>query len=295
MYCTNCGNLLNRPDFVCRSCLIPIDDSGLRSDEAERILVGITNICTLVAHMQRTLEPWEVNRIERIRSRGKYSFHSAKILDISRATSETKMPLQLNLYTGQCDAQEELEDLHWEESQKYLAIVAASGWFMTIEFDEDYTDEHFEYPYKIAKALGGVVAFEHDGLEPEFSAASELTELMEDYGLWVSEPDPVPKSRKAVKSWTRDEYEVGYKEFTRADGTEGRLELHAQIFTRVKRVPVQVSPNSKEIKLIGNGWMLTVVGDKRDYEYMSEYAQEVEEYLGCEIEDYNLHGWPSQD
>ena len=289
MYCGNCGNLLDKSFFVCRSCLIPIEDSALRSDEAERMLVDVNNnVCTLMANMQRSLDIWEVTRIERIRSRGRYSFHSAKILDMSRGSAETQMPLQINLYTGQLDVQEELEELQWDESEKYLAIVAARNWFMTIEFDEDYTDEHCELPYKIAKSLGGVIAFEHDGLDPEFRVASDLTELLEGYELWIAKSDPVPKSRKAFKAWTKDEYEFGYTEFQRDDGTHGILELHAQIFTRVKRVPVPIDSDKRDLKLIGNGWMLTVVGDSNDVEYMTLYARVVEENLGCEIEDQSL-------
>ena len=235
--------------------------------------------------MQRALEPWQVKRIDRIRSRGKYSFHSAKILDLRRASRETKVLYQVNLYTGNFDVQEELEMLQWEESQKYLAIVTNSNWFMTIEFDVDYTDEHCLLPYKIAKSLGGVIAYEHDGLEPEFVKASELTELMEEYDLWISEPDLVSQSRKAIKSWTRDEYEVGSARFLREDGTEGKLELHAQIFTPARRATVRVPSNARELKLIGNGWILTVIGARSDFEYVTQYAREVEENLGCEVEN----------
>jgi hypothetical protein len=199
-------------------------------------------------------------------------------------SKEFPIPLEIDIYRGEFDLQEELEKLHWEESQKYLAIIAGSSWFMTLEFSEDYSDDHWEVPFTIAKFLGGEIVFEHDGIEPEFRLASELTELLEDSGLWLYSPDLTPKSSKALKSWSKDEYDCGYMTFTREDGSQGKLELHAQIFSRIEPVPVNVPITSTLVTLIGNGWMLKIVGDSSDLDYVTNFAEQAAENLGCEIE-----------
>jgi hypothetical protein len=295
MYCGNCGNLLDKSYFVCKSCLIPIDDSGLRTSEAERVLLGLSGICTLASNVQRSLDNWEVERIDRIRNRGPYSFHSAKVVVVrSRNASEADIPLEIDVYTGAFDTQEELDELQLEESEGYLAIVAAPNWFMTLAFANDYQDEHCELPYKIAKALGGEVVYENGGLEPEFRKASDLTELLEGYELWDFDPDFIPKSRKIQKAWYKDEYSMGYMTYVQEDGTESTLILHAQIFSKSEPVAVIIPHNCQQLKLIGNGWMLTVVAENRDVEIMGQYAEEVEENLGCEVESFSLRGWPGQ-
>lgn len=284
MYCGNCGNLLDRSYFVCRSCLIPIEDPGLRTNEAERVLLGLSGLCTLVSDNQRNWDKWEVTRLDRIRNRGQYSFHAAKVGVVrSRQTAEAEIPLAINVYCGQFDVQEELDELQWEESEKYLAIVAAPNWFMTLAFAKDYQDEHCDLPYKIAKALGGEIVFENGGLEPEFRKASELTELMSEYDLWDFDPDAVPKSRKIQKAWYQDEYSLGYKTYVREDGEEVTLDLHAQIFTRNERVQIEMPLFSSQVKLIGNGWMVTVIGPAVDFDVLTQYAEEVQENLGCEV------------
>ena len=284
MYCGNCGNLLDRSYFVCRSCLIPIEDPGLRTNEAERVLLGLSGLCTLVSDVQRTLNNWEVTRLDRMRNRGPYSFHSAKVVVVrSRQTAEADIPLAINVYCGQFDLQEELDELQFEESEKYLAIVAAPNWFMTVAFAKDYQDEHCDLPYKVAKALGGEIVFENGGLEPEFRKASELTELMSEYDLWDFDPDAVPKSRKIQKAWYQDEYSMGYKTYVREDGEEVTLDLHAQIFTRSERVQIDMPLFSSQVKLIGNGWMVTVIGPTVDFDVITQYAEEVQENLGCEV------------
>lgn len=284
MYCGNCGNLLDRSYFVCRSCLIPIEDPGLRTNEAERVLLGLSGLCTLVSDVQRTLNNWEVTRLDRMRNRGPYSFHSAKVVVVrSRQTAEADIPLAINVYCGQFDLQEELDELQFEESEKYLAIVAAPNWFMTVAFAKDYQDEHCDLPYKVAKALGGEIVFENGGLEPEFRKASELTELMSEYDLWDFDPDAVPKSRKIQKAWYQDEYSMGYKTYVREDGEEVTLDLHAQIFTRSERVQIGMPLFSSQVKLIGNGWMVTVIGPTVDFDVITQYAEEVQENLGCEV------------
>lgn len=284
MYCGNCGNLLDRSYFVCRSCLIPIEDPGLRTNEAERVLLGLSGLCTLVSDNQRNWDEWEVARLDRIRNRGQYSFHSAKVVVVrSRQTAEADIPLAINVYCGQFDVQEELDELQWEESEKYLAIVAAPNWFMTLAFAKDYQDEHCDLPYKIAKALGGEIVFENGGLEPEFRKASELTELMSEYDLWDFDPDAVPKSRKIQKAWYQDEYSLGYKTYVREDGEEVTLDLHAQIFTRNERVQIEMPLFSSQVKLIGNGWMVTVIGPTVAFDVITQYAEDVQENLGCEV------------
>lgn len=284
MYCGNCGNPLDKSYFVCRSCLIPIEDPGLRTIEAEGVLLGLSGLCTLVSNVQRTLYSWEVTRLDRMRNRGPYSFHSAKVVVVrSRSNAEADIPLEIDVYSGQFDLQEELDELQWEESEKYLAIVAAPNWFMTLAFARDYQDEHCDLPYKIAKALGGEIVFENGGLEPEFRKASELTELMSEYDLWDFDPDAVPKSRKIQKAWYQDEYSLGYKTYVREDGEEVTLDLHAQIFTRNERVQIGMPLFSSQVKLIGNGWMVTVIGPTVDFDVITQYAEDVQENLGCEI------------
>ena len=288
MYCGNCGNLLDRSYFVCRSCQIPIEDPGLRTNEAERVLLGLSGLCTLVSDVQRTLNNWEVTRLDRMRNRGPYSFHSAKVVVVrSRQTAEADIPLAINVYCGQFDLQEELDELQFEESEKYLAIVAAPNWFMTVAFAKDYQDEHCDLPYKVAKALGGEIVFENGGLEPEFRKASELTELMSEYDLWDFDPDAVPKSRKIQKAWYQDEYSMGYKTYVREDGEEVTLDLHAQIFTGSERVQIDTPLFSSQVKLIGNGWMVTVIGPIVDFDVITQYAEEVQENLGCEVMSAN--------
>jgi len=295
MYCGNCGNQLDKSYFVCKACLIPIDDSGLRTNEAQGVLLGLSGLFTLVSDIQRALDNWEVSRIDRIRNRGPYSFHSAQVVVVrSKKTGDAEMPLAIDVYTGEFDVQEELDTLKWEESQGYLAIVAAPSWFMTLAFTSDYTDDHCDLPYKIEKALGGEVVYEDGGLEPEFRKASELTELMEKYDLWDFDPDLVPKSRKVQKAWYKDEYAIGYKTYFREDGSEATLTLHAQIFTNNERVAVLPQHKFQQIRLIGNGWMLTVEAENRDLEIMGQFADEVEENLGCEMENFSLNGWPGQ-
>jgi hypothetical protein len=220
-----------------------------------------------------------------MRNRGAYSFHSAKMyVETFDQSKQFPIPLEIDIYRGEFDLQEELEELHWEESQKYLAIIAGPSWFMTLEFSEDYSDDHWEVPYTIANFLGGEIVFEHDGIEPEFRLASELTELLDDFGFWSSDPEMVPKSRKAFKSWTKDEYDCGYTTFTREDGTQGKLDLHAQIFSKIEPVSVQMPIASTLVTLIGNGWMLKIVGDNSDVDFINNFAEEVAENLGCEIE-----------
>lgn len=285
MFCGNCGNLLDSSNVACRSCGLLLEDQGLRTDHAERILVSLLPVINLVSNLQYKLESWQIDRLERMRSRGAYSFHSAKMyIETFDQSKEFSIPLEIDIYRGEFDIQEELEKLHWEESQKYLAIIAGSSWFMTVEFSEDYSDDHWEVPFTIAKFLGGEIVFEHDGIEPEFRLASELTELLEDSGLWFYNPDLVPKSRKALKSWSKDEYDCGYTTFTREDGSQGKLELHAQIFSRIAPVPVHVPITSTFVTLIGNGWMLKIVGDSSDLDYVTNFAEEAAENLGCEIE-----------
>jgi hypothetical protein len=219
-----------------------------------------------------------------MRNLGPYSFHSAKVVVVrSRQTAEADIPLAINVYCGQFDLQEELDELQFEESEKYLAIVAAPNWFMTVAFAKDYQDEHCDLPYKVAKALGGEIVFENGGLEPEFRKASELTELMSEYDLWDFDPDAVPKSRKIQKAWYQDEYSMGYKTYVREDGEEVTLDLHAQIFTRSERVQIGMPLFSSQVKLIGNGWMVTVIGPTVDFDVITQYAEEVQENLGCEV------------
>lgn len=281
MYCGNCGNLLDRSYFACKSCLIPIEDPGLRTNEAERVLLGLSGLCTLVSNVQRTFDSWEVARLDRIRNRGPYSFHSAKVVVVrSRNAAEADIPLEVDVYTGAIDLQEELDELQWAESENYLAIVAAPNWFMTLAFAKDYQDEHCELPYKIAKALGGEVVYENGGLEPEFRKASELTELMSEYDLWDFDPDALPKSRKIQKAWYQGEYSLGYKTYVREDGEEVTLDLHAQIFTRNERVQIEMPLFSSQVKLIGNGWMVTVIGPTVDFDVITQYSEEVQENLG---------------
>jgi hypothetical protein len=223
-----------------------------------------------------------------MRNRGPYSFHSAKVVEVrSRQTAEADIPLAINVYCGQFDLQEELDELQFEESEKYLAIVAAPNWFMTVAFAKDYQDEHCDLPYKVAKALGGEIVFENGGLEPEFRKASELTELMSEYDLWDFDPDAVPKSRKIQKAWYQDEYSMGYKTYVREDGEEVTLDLHAQIFTRSERAQIDMPLFSSQVKLIGNGWMVTVVGPTVDFDVITQYAEEVQENLGCEVMSTN--------
>jgi hypothetical protein len=166
----------------------------------------------------------------------------------------------------------------------YLTIVAGSNWLMTLEFDEDYSDDYLELAYKIENSMGGGVVYENEGIESEFLVASDLTELMESYDLWNPEPDPVPKSRKAAKAWAKDEYEIGFAEFSRPDGSIGKLALHAQISSKVKPVLVEIPSNHLATRVFGSGWMMTVVGEKRDIAFIHRYIEEVKEYLGCESE-----------
>jgi hypothetical protein len=293
MYCGNCGKLLDKSYFVCKSCLIPIDDSGLRTNDAEKILLGLAGFFTLVSNVQRTLNNWEVSRIDRMRTRGRYSFHSANVVVVkSRGKADVEMPLEIDVYSGEINTSEELDALQWEESQTYLAIIAAPKWFMTLAFTSDYSDEYCDFPYKIAKALAADVVYEDGGLEPEFRKVSDLTELLRKYELWDSHPNLAPKSRRAHKAWAKDEYAEGYMNFMRPDGTEGRLELYAQIFTKNDRITVLTPHQCQQMKLIGNGWMLTVVAENKDVEFMGQYSDEVEENLGCEVEDFSLIGWP---
>lgn len=285
MHCGNCGNLLDSSNVACRSCGQLLEDQNLRTDQAERIFVSLLPVVKLVSNMQYKLESWEIDRLERMRSRGAYSFHSAKMyVETFDQSKQFPIPLNIDIYRGEIDLQEELEKLHWEESHKYLAIIAGSSWFMTLEFSEDYSDDHWEVPYTIANFLGGEIVFEHDGIEPEFRLASDLTELLEDSGLWSCNPDVAPKSKRALKSWTKDEYDCGYTTFTREDGSQGKLNLHAQIFSRIEPVPVHVPITSTLVTLIGNGWMLKIVGDSNDLDFITNFAEEVAENLGCEIE-----------
>jgi len=285
MYCGNCGNLIDSSIVACRSCGLLLEDQSFRTDQAERIFVSLLPVVNLVSNSQHKLDSWEIDRLERMRNRGAYSFHSAKMyVETFDQSKQFPIPLEIDIYRGEFDLQEELEELHWEESQKYLAIIAGPSWFMTLEFSEDYSDDHWEVPYTIANFLGGEIVFEHDGIEPEFRLASELTELLDDFGFWSSDPEMVPKSRKAFKSWTKDEYDCGYTTFTREDGTQGKLDLHAQIFSKIEPVSVQMPIASTLVTLIGNGWMLKIVGDNSDVDFINNFAEEVAENLGCEIE-----------
>lgn len=303
-YCVNCGNKLDKSYFVCMSCLKTIDDHVLRTNDAERVLLGLSGVCTLTANIERSLDKWEVARIERIRNRGRYGFHSAKVVVVrSMRPPQADIPLEIDIYAGLFDVQEELDELQLEESENYLAIVAAPNWFMTLAFATDYTDEHCDLPYSIAKALGGSVVYENGGLEPEFRKASELTDLMFGYDLWNYDSDLLPKSRKAQKAFDRDEYSVGTVTYVREDGSEATLTLHAQIFTRNESVQVDSPLQSSKVKLlgsgwavdegqttsqaklIGNGWMVTVVGSSEDEDIIEQYALDAEEYLGCETQE----------
>lgn len=314
MFCVDCGKQVDKSYYVCKSCQAPIDDQVLRTNDAENKFLELGNHFVdgfvanvkfgFAANLLRSLDDWEFARIYRFRSRGRYSFHSAKLVaNRSGGAPRTDLPLTIDIYTGVFDIQEELGALQMEENENYLAIVAAPNWFMTLSFAEDYTDEYCDLPYSFAHALGGSVVYENGGMEPEFRKASDLTDLMFEYDLWNYDPDLLPKSRKAQKAFDRDEYSVGTVTYVREDGSEATLTLHAQIFTRGESVPVELHLQSREVKLtgsgwtvneqqttsqvklIGNGWMVTVVGSSYDEDVINQYALDAEEYLGCETQE----------
>jgi hypothetical protein len=231
------------------------------------------------------LDPWKVKRLKRLRERGNYGFHFVDLIQHVYSNAGFISPMSVSLYIGTFNIQEELDLLEPEESESYLAILTSGNWLMTFEIGPDYSQTHFQIPYKVAKSLGAAIVYEMGQVEPEFTTVEDLTDLLSIYELWDKETEAEPDSRKARKAWIKNLYAQSTLEFEREDGTLGFLVLDAQVFTQDEPIKFERADNSLETRLVGNGWMVTVLCESGDQARMMTYAEGVAENLGCEINE----------
>jgi hypothetical protein len=231
------------------------------------------------------LDPWKVKRLKRLRERGNYGFHFVDLIQHVYSNAGFISPMSVSLYIGTFNIQEELDLLESEESDSYLAILTSGNWLMTFEIGPDYSQTFFQIPYKVAKSLRASIVYELGQVEPEFTTVEDLTDLLSIYELWDKETEAEPDSRKARKAWIKNLYAQSTLEFEREDGTLGFLVLDAQVFTQDEPIKFERADNSLETRLVGNGWMVTVLCESGDQARMMTYAEAVAENLGCEINE----------
>lgn len=283
MYCGNCGELLGLSQVACKSCLILLEDPALRTLDAERMLGTRLGQLSAQNATSEPLDSWKIKRLERIRERGHYGFHFVHLIQHVYSNAGFISPMSVSLYVGAFNIQEELGLLESDESENCLAILATGNWLMIFEIGPDYGQTFFQVPYKVAKSIGATVMYEMGQVEPEFTTVEDLTDLLSIYELWDTESEEEPDSKKARKAWVKNLYAQSTLEFKREDETLGILNLDAQVFNQDEPIRFEKAENSLETRLVGNGWMVTVLCESADQAHMMSYAEGVAENLGCEI------------